>query len=287
MSTISIPWGTAYTFRAPIVKAGSTNYAIVGTDWTPVAGDVKISKDGGAFANIATPPSTVTLSGSAAWSWTLSAAETEATEIVIQVIDQDVTKVIQDQFFRLQTTKASALQVGVPQAVQSIGDPAITLDASAAAQTDFYKGSVVAIISGNGANQARIITAYNGSTKVATLDRGWDVALAITTGGGTTRSVFAVFPQGLNQPLTSAQTTAAVPTTAQIATEIFDTQTVEAGMTFRGALRLMGAVLMGRRSGTGSGTEVFNAAVTNAKPRVTATIDGSGNRTNVTTDQTP
>jgi hypothetical protein len=283
MSTISIPWGTAYTFRAPIVKASSTNYAIVGTDWTPAAGDVKISKDGGAFANIATLPSTVTLSGSAAWSWTLSAAETEATEVVIQVIDQDVTKVIQDQFFRLQTTKAAALQVGVPQAVQSIGDTAITLDATAAAQTDFYKGSVVAIISGDGANQARIITAYNGTSKVATLDRGWDVAL--TTGG--TRSVFAVFPQGLNQPLTAGQTTAAVPTTAQIATEIFDTQTVEAGMTFRGALRLMGAVLAGRRSGTGSGTEVFNAAVTNAKPRVTATIDGSGNRTNVTTDQTP
>jgi hypothetical protein len=283
MSTISIPWGTAYTFRAPIVKASSTNYAIVGTDWTPAAGDVKISKDGGAFANIATLPSTVTLSGSAAWSWTLSAAETEATEIVIQVIDQDVTKVIQDQFFRLQTTKAAALQVGVPQAAQSAGDTAITLDATAAAQTDFYKGSVVAIISGDGANQARIITAYNGTSKVATIDRGWDVAL--TTGG--TRSVFAVFPQGLNQPLTSAQTTSAVPTTAQIATEIFDTQTVEAGMTFRGALRLMGAVLMGRRSGTGSGTEVFNAAVTNAKPRVTATIDGNGNRTNVTTDQTP
>ena len=283
MSTISIPWGTAYTFRAPIVKAGSTNYAIVGTDWTPAAGDVKISKDGGAFANIATLPSTVTLSGSAAWSWTLSAAETEATEVVIQVIDQDVTKVIQDQFFRLQTTKAAALQVGVPQAAQSAGDTAITLDATAASQTDFYKGSVVTIISGDGANQARIITAYNGTTKVATIDRGWDVAITI----GGTRSVFAVFPQGLNQPLTSAQTTAAVPTTAQIATEIFDTQTVEAGMTFRGALRLMGAVLMGRRSGTGSGTEVFNAAVTNSKARVTATIDGNGNRTNVTTDQTP
>lgn len=286
MSTISIPWGTATTFRAPIVKAGSTDYAIVGNtptpDWTPAAGDVKISKDGGAFVNIATPPSTVTLAGSAAWTWTLSAAETEATEIVIQVIDT-APKAVQDQFFRLQTTKAGALQVGVPQAAQSAGDTAITLDATAAAQTDFYKGSVVTIISGDGANQARIITAYNGSTKVATIDRGWDVAL--TTGG--TRSVFAVFPQGLNQPLTSGQTTSAVPTTAQIATEIFDTQTVEAGMTFRGALRLMGAVLAGRRSGTGSGTEVFNAAVTNAKARVTATIDGNGNRTNVTTDQTP
>lgn len=286
MSTISIPWGTATTFRAPIVKASSTDYAIVGNtpsfDWTPVAGDVKISKDGGAFANIATLPGNVTLAGSAAWTWTLSATETEATEIVIQVVDT-APKAVQDQFFRLQTTKAGALQVGVPQAAQSAGDTAITLDASAAAQTDFYKGSVVTIISGDGANQARIITAYNGSTKVATIDRGWDVALTI----GGTRSVFAVFPQGLNQPLTSGQTTAAVPTTAQIATEIFDTQTVEAGMTFRGALRLMGAVLAGRRSGTGSGTEVFNAAVTNAKARVTATIDGNGNRTNVTTDQTP
>jgi hypothetical protein len=279
MSTISIPWGTAYTFRAPIVKAGSTDYALT-ADWTPAAGDVKVSKDGGAFANIATLPTFI--ASAAALNWTLSAAETEATEVVIQVIDS-ATKAVQDQFFRLQTTKAAALQVGVPQAAQSAGDTAITLDATAAAQTDFYKGSVVAIISGDGANQARIITAYNGTSKVATLDRGWDVAL--TTGG--TRSVFAVFPQGLNQPLTSGQTTAAVPTTAQIATEIFDTQTVEAGMTFRGALRLMGAVLAGRRSGTGSGTEVFNAAVTNAKPRVTATIDGNGNRTNVTTDQTP
>lgn len=279
MSTISIPWGTATTFRAPIVKAGSTDYALT-ADWTPAAGDVKVSKDGGAFANIATLPTFI--ASAAALNWTLSAAETEATEVVIQVIDS-ATKAVQDQFFRLQTTKAGALQVGVPQAAQSAGDTAITLDATAAAQTDFYKGSVVTIISGDGANQARIITAYNGTSKVATIDRGWDVAL--TTGG--TRSVFAVFPQGLNQPLTSGQTTSAVPTTAQIATEIFDTQTVEAGMTFRGALRLMGAVLAGRRSGTGSGTEVFNAAVTNAKPRVTATIDGSGNRTNVTTDQTP
>jgi len=279
MSTISIPYGAAYSFSAPIIKAGSTDYALT-ADWTPAAGDVQISKDGGAFANIATLPTFI--SGAAALNWSLSATECEATEIVIQVIDS-ATKAVQDQFFRLQTTKASALQVGVPQVVQSAGDTAITLDATAAAQTDFYKGCVVAITSGSGANQARIITAYNGTTKAATIDRAWDVALVIT---GGSRSIFAVFPQGLNQPLTSAQTTAAVPTTAQIATEIFDTQTVEAGMTFRGALRLMGAVLMGRRSGTGSGTEVFNAAVTNAKARVTATIDGSGNRTNVTTDQT-
>jgi hypothetical protein len=279
MSTIFIPWGTATTFRAPVVKAGSTDLALT-ADWTPAAGDVKVIKDGGAAANIATLPTFI--SGTATLNWTLSATECEATEVIIQVIDS-ATKTIQDQFFRLQTTKASALQVGVPQATQSAGTTAITLDAAAAAQNDFYVGSVVSIISGDGANQTRIITAYNGATKVATIDRGWDVAL--TT--GATRSVFAVFPQGLNQPLTPAQTAAAVPTAAQIATEVFDTQTVETGMTFRQALRLMGAVLLGKRSGTSSGTEIFRAAVSDSKVRVTGTINTStGDRTSVTTDAT-
>jgi spore maturation protein SpmB len=280
MSTISIPYGAAYSFNAPIVKAGSTDIAL-SADWTPATGDVKVIKDGGAAANIATLP--VFIASTGILTWSLSATECTATEIIIQVIDS-ATKAVQDQVFRLQTTKASALQVGIPQATQAAGDTVITLDATAAGQTDFYKGSVIAITSGSGANQARIITAYNGTTKVATIDRAWDVALVIAA--GSTQSIFAVFPQGLNQPLTSAQTTSAVPTTAQIATEVFDTQTVETGLTFRQSLRLASAVLFGRRSGTGSGTEVFNAAVTNAKARVTGTIDGTGNRTNVTTDGT-
>jgi spore maturation protein SpmB len=271
MSTISIPYGAAYSFNAPIVKAGSTDIAL-SADWTPATGDVKVIKDGGAAANIATLP--VFISGTGILTWSLSAAECTATEVIIQVIDS-ATKAVQDQVFRLQTTKASALQVGVPQATQAAGDTAITLDATAAGQTDFYKGSVIAITSGSGANQARIITAYNGTTKVATIDRAWDVALVITAGG--TQSIFAVFPQGLNQPLTAAQTEAAVMDTAS---------GIETGLTFRQSLRIASAVLFGRRSGTGTGTEVFNAAVTNAKPRVTGTIDGSGNRTNVTTDGT-
>lgn len=45
----------------------------------------------------------------------------------------------------------------------------ITLDAGASAVTDFYKNEVVFIRSGTGAGQAAIITAYNGTTKVATV----------------------------------------------------------------------------------------------------------------------
>lgn len=271
MSTISIPYGAAYSFSAPIIKAGSTDIAL-SADWTPATGDVKVIKDGGAAANITTLP--VFISSTGILTWSLSAAECTATEVIIQVIDS-ATKAVQDQVFRLQTAKASALQVGVPQATQAAGDTAITLDATAASQTDFYKGCIVTISSGSGANQTRIITAYNGSSKVATIDRAWDVALVITA--GVTQSIFAVFPQGLNQPLSAAQTEAAVLDT---------TSGVETGLTVRQAFRLISAVLFGRRSGTGSGTEVFNAAVTNAKARVTGTIDGSGNRTNVTTDGT-
>lgn len=52
---------------------------------------------------------------------------------------------------------------------QAGGATSITLDAGASAVTDFYKNALIAIMSGTGAGQARFCTAYNGSTKVATV----------------------------------------------------------------------------------------------------------------------
>jgi hypothetical protein len=52
----------------------------------------------------------------------------------------------------------------------------ITLDGNASAVTDLYVGNVIAVVGGGltaGQGQARIITAYNGSTKVATVDSNW------------------------------------------------------------------------------------------------------------------
>jgi hypothetical protein len=49
----------------------------------------------------------------------------------------------------------------------------ITLDASASATNDLYKGMVVIIVSGTGAGQARTIISYGGANKVATVDRNW------------------------------------------------------------------------------------------------------------------
>lgn len=49
----------------------------------------------------------------------------------------------------------------------------ITLDASASATNDFYKGQVVYIVSGTGLGQARGVSGYVGATKVASVDRSW------------------------------------------------------------------------------------------------------------------
>ena len=49
----------------------------------------------------------------------------------------------------------------------------VTLRAGASAITDFYKNGLVTITSGTGVGQARSITAYDGATKIATVDRAW------------------------------------------------------------------------------------------------------------------
>jgi hypothetical protein len=64
----------------------------------------------------------------------------------------------------------------------------ITLDASASAVNDFYNDDLVYIVSGTGVGQARFITNYDGSTKVAT------VATWATNPDNT--SVFTILPSG-------------------------------------------------------------------------------------------
>jgi hypothetical protein len=260
MTPIWAPFGTAYSFRAPVVKTGSTNFVATG-DWNPTTGDVKIIKDGGAAANITGLPTFI--SGQNTMSFSLSASEMEADEIIIQVIARAS---VTDQMFRIITLPQGAVR---SRRAQAGGASTVTLDTGASTSDALYNGNIVAIIAGTGAGQNRVITGYVGSTRVATVDTPW-----VTNPDAT--SVVALYPQGIIG-LSSAQVEAAIMDT---------TNGVETGLTFRQSLRLASAVLFGRRSGTGSGTEVFNAAVTNAKARVTGTIDVNGNRTNVTTDGT-
>lgn len=58
----------------------------------------------------------------------------------------------------------------------------ITLNANASHFDNAYNGQVVFIRSGTGEDQSRRVMAYNGTTKVATLERNWDVTPDTTSG---------------------------------------------------------------------------------------------------------
>jgi len=82
----------------PMLKAGSSDFA-VGADWTPAAGDVKITKDSGAPANIGTLPVYQTNEG---WEYVFTAAEITGKRMTILIVDS-ATKAVEDQLFLIET----------------------------------------------------------------------------------------------------------------------------------------------------------------------------------------
>jgi hypothetical protein len=97
----------------------------------------------------------------------------------------------------------------------------ITLDASASATNSFYNNDLVLITGGTGAGQARFVTAYVGSTKVAT------VATWATNPDNT--STFAILPFD-SVPGGTAPTAAQISTAVWqdiIATSDFTTEVLE------------------------------------------------------------
>lgn len=86
------------------------------------------------------------------------------------------------EIYRPDTVRHSVAQAG--------GSNTVTLDASASATTDFYKGMLIVLVSGTGEGQAAYCTAYNGTTKVATVNRTWTTNPASGTG-------VAVYPNRL------------------------------------------------------------------------------------------
>ena len=262
MTPIFAPYGTAYSFRAPVVKTGSTNF-VVQADWGvsgsgPAAGDVKVIKDGASIANITTLP--VIYSTSYAWAFSLSAAEMSADEIIVQVVNRTY---LTDQMFRIITTPQGALRsrlLGTGSTASSI-----VLDASASSLTDAYKGAVIAIIAGTGTGLNSVITGYNGTSKAAAISDAWGTSTDAT-------SVYALYPQGV-YGLTASQVESAV---------MDATGGIETGVTFRQDLRLLSAMLLGKVSGAGTGTENFYAVGNPGTLRVSVAATSTGNRTAVT-----
>lgn len=128
-----------------------------------------------------------------------------ATDAVNEIVDQ-----VWDELLSGHTTAGSfgeRLQIIRNGTAQAGAAGTITLDASANATDDFYNNQLVVLVGGTGVSQARFITDYVGSTKVATISPNW-----ITNPDAT--SVFLILPFG--------QITSSGPTAAVIADAVWD-----------------------------------------------------------------
>lgn len=280
-------YGVATDFYLPIIKVSTNNFAVSG-DWTPAAGDVKVSIDGGAAANVGTLPTAITMGNGAMWKFPLSAAELAGKRVTVTVVDA-ATKAVEDQMVVIATRDhpSAAHPNGVTRRATAQGGAAqaITLDASASATDDAYNGALLEVRSGTGAGQVRLVADYTGSSKVAVVDRPW-----ITQPDNT--SVFLLYAASL--PTTkeeiqnglALEATLGTPAGASIAADIAATAAQVLGSSYEGTetvqqfLRLIRAVLVGKSTGGG---KVFRD-LADTKDRVTGTTDGSGNRTAVAVD---
>lgn len=128
--------GVAYTFSVSLLDAADTR--ALRANPTLATGDVKVSVDDGAYANITTLP-TVTPAGGTKVKVSLSAAEMNGDRIDVQFIDQTATKEWTDRHVAIEPTT-----VTVDDLVRST-TPANALNVNASGQAD---ATVVAMATG-------------------------------------------------------------------------------------------------------------------------------------------
>jgi hypothetical protein len=162
-----------------------------------VVGDMKISKNGAAPAAL-NGSATLTHRHTGFYSLALTASDLDTVGTAEVTIDDTVNacpmkelSVIEEAVYDALFAASATGRLGIfrTSTAQAGSTTTITLDASASAVDDFYNACQVAIISGTGAGQVRMIADYVGSTKVATIDiyRAWATAPDNT-------SVFEILP---------------------------------------------------------------------------------------------
>jgi len=93
--------GSGADIWLPIIKRGVVDGA-VGADITFASGDVKVSIDGAAVANIGTLPVVLAAGNTAWWKFVFTDAELQGKRILVSVSDS-ATKAVEDQWFIIET----------------------------------------------------------------------------------------------------------------------------------------------------------------------------------------
>lgn len=181
-------YGSSTTIYFPLIDFGATDFE--STPVTFAAGDVQISKDGGAFANATNTPAH---EGNGIYSLVLSATEMEAAFVVVTLIDQTATKLWEDQSIVIVTAgNAGALMQWdifdpIPQVdvIQISGDTTAAdnleadYDGTGYNKSNSTIGTCTTNTDMRGTDSALLASSYTAApTAAAVADAVWDEALA-------------------------------------------------------------------------------------------------------------
>src|SRR5688572_23052722 len=160
-------YGVARHIYIPVPKAGSANHA-VGADWTPAAGDVKISKDGGGAANVTNLPTAIAMGNSAVWDFSLTATEMQAANVLVTVADS-ATKAVDDTAFGIETYGNASAQHAFDLDTATVGLATGGITAAVIATGAIDRDAFAA---DTGLQSIRSNTAQAGGASTITLDTG-------------------------------------------------------------------------------------------------------------------
>lgn len=177
------------------------------------------------------------------------------------------------------------------------GNTTITINALASAIDNTYVGQIVFLSAGTGEDQSRMITAYDGTTKVATLDRAWETnpvngetiyaILPVTDLTVTTDKIDVIdvivdailLDTGTDGVVVAAGSKTGYALSAAGIEANWD-EVLEGSLTARQFLRIVLSAVAGVT--TDGGTRFRDEA--DAKNRIVAVTDASKNRTSMTLD---
>ncbi len=233
---------TAYSFN--VALASQLNPNLFQSSPTLATGDVKVSVDDAAFANITTLP-VVSPAASKLVKVSLSAAEMNGNRVNVLFSDAAGDQWC-DLSYTIETSPDDVTVANIATAVWA---------------------KLTATMTDAGTIGKLLVDLYAlGDTEWAAIKAKTDLLPAEPAGAGSAMT------------LTSGERDAVAAALLDMANG------VESGLTVRGSLRLALAALAGKASGMATSTGVFRNAVADSKPRITATQDADGNRSAITYD---
>jgi len=147
--------------------------------------------------------------------------------------------------------------------------------------------SGAAALAGTGAVSATVLAALLGTgtsagvaTVTSTIEAKGFMIAALTGTGAVTATRYAT------GTLAAAITPFAELSPQSLAAQILDAEDVESSLSVRNAPRLIAAATAGKVAGAATTTITIASALADDKTRITATVDGDGNRTALVYDLT-